>query len=284
MAGFENSQETKSKAQSTTAVIHLKPAMKTSKSDSTVAQIASTEKTLYPVTTGFFYRCHACFSIPRESTDQIFNFFSSTKARNVPKRRRYYSRARRIQQNYPTAHEHVPSCRPQTLALDRGAGITYSSKIMGTRGWRRTSPPPQHFIVCNNANYIFCKDKCRCAKKGTKPQHLWNRWSQYVLEQLPEQMDDPALLPAADRIFGTPVRPVTLAVPSHVSHTCSARGRWEYERRARRLLPDTTLGTGRRSSAGDGQAAMAWARHADEQRARNASGKKKGILETRRAL
>lgn len=81
--------------------------------------------------------------------------------------------------------------------------------------------PPQRFIVCNETNYIFCKDKCRCAKKGTKPQHLWNRWSQYALEQLPEQMDDPALLPPPDCIFGTPVRPVTLAVPSHISHTCS---------------------------------------------------------------
>lgn len=34
-------------------------------------------------------------------------------------------------------------------------------------------------------------------------------------------MDDPALLPTPDCIFGTPVQPVTLAVPSHISHTCS---------------------------------------------------------------
>lgn len=87
------------------------------------------------------------------------------------------------------------------------AGLELQSNL---KSWERQRiemhlPPPQHFIVCNDANYIFCKDKCRCAKKGTKPQHLWNRWSQYILEQLSEQMDDPALLPTPDCIFGTPV-------------------------------------------------------------------------------
>lgn len=33
-------------------------------------------------------------------------------------------------------------------------------------------------------------------------------------------MDNPALPRLPDHIFGTPVQPVTLDVPSHISHTC----------------------------------------------------------------
>lgn len=59
-----------------------------------------------------------------------------------------------------------------------------------------TAPPP-------HPNYISCKDKCRCAKKGSEPQRPRNRWSHDALEQLPNKWTSLPFSPR--RIFGTPV-------------------------------------------------------------------------------
>lgn len=80
-----------------------------------------------------------------------------------------------------TAHERIPS--PQTLVCSQHSeprGWIYGliSNHGNDGAFRFTAPPPKHFTACDETNYIFCKDRCRCAKRGTKPQHLRNRWSQ----------------------------------------------------------------------------------------------------------
>jgi len=142
--------------------------------------------------------------------------FLKHKPRKRPNRRAADSPQHDLQQNEaaPATHTHHPTPGSATL-LRRRAAVTELSKIMGTAERLHSLSPLQHFIVCNGTNYIFCRDKCRCARAAQSPStcgtggasplgQVGNKWT-----RLPSS--------PSGAYFGTAALPVAPAVPSHVS-------------------------------------------------------------------